>query len=69
MLSKHFQHHDVAILVIDSPVSYSESIQPICLANEGSDFTGEEVTVSGWGLLWENVTRVKKLKQTYFFQS
>jgi len=49
----------VAILVMDSPVRYSDHIQPICLANEDSDLTGEEVTVSGWGLLWENVTRVK----------
>lgn len=51
LFSMQTLHHDVAIIVMDSPVEYTDNIRPICLANEGSDVTGQDVTVSGWGLL------------------
>jgi hypothetical protein len=35
-----------------SPVEFSQNIQQVCMATEGSDFTGQNVTVSGWGSLW-----------------
>ena len=57
------QHHDVAILVMDSPVTYAANIRPICLASGGNNFAGEDVTVSGWGLLRENGPRVSDLAQ------
>jgi hypothetical protein len=44
---------------MDSPVTYTENIRPVCLASGSSDFSGENVTVSGWGLLRENGPRVK----------
>lgn len=53
------QHHDVAILVMDSPVTYTENIRSICLASGNNDYAGEKVTVSGWGLLRENGPRVR----------
>ncbi len=43
---------------MDSPVEYTENIRPICLANEGSDVTGQDVTVSGWGLFYVNGPKV-----------
>jgi len=53
-----FQHYDVAIVVMDSPVTYANNIRPICLAS-GGNFEGESVTVTGWGLLRENGPRVR----------
>lgn len=50
-------HHDVAILVMDSPVTYAKNIRPICLASGSNQYAGEKVTVSGWGLLRENGPR------------
>nr|XP_014102015.1 trypsin alpha-like [Bactrocera oleae] len=47
--------YDVAILVLERNLTYSESIQPIALAKERPP-TGTEVTVTGWGTLEEGST-------------
>lgn len=43
-------HNDIALLTMDSPVTYSKTIRPICLppAN-GRLYHGTTGTVIGWG--------------------
>jgi len=71
LFSMQTLHHDVAILVLNSPITYTENIRPVCLASGGSDYAGEPVTVSGWGLLRENgprPTELQKLTMTVWKQ-
>lgn len=40
---------DLALLQLETPVEYDDSIQPICLPYKGQDFTGLNAFVSGFG--------------------
>ncbi|CRL05275.1 CLUMA_CG018249, isoform A [Clunio marinus] len=42
-------NHDIALLRLRKPVSFSKGIQPICLPREGIDPSGKLGTVVGWG--------------------
>ncbi|XP_077385821.1 trypsin-1-like [Festucalex cinctus] len=45
-------NNDIALLRLDSPVEFTDYIQPVCLAAQGSTVaTGTEVTVTGWGTI------------------
>ncbi|KAA0714702.1 Suppressor of tumorigenicity 14 protein -like protein [Triplophysa tibetana] len=42
--------YDIAVMELESPVTYSETIRPICLPSATEDFpAGSLVTISGWG--------------------
>uniref|UniRef100_A0A3Q0TAB7 ST14 transmembrane serine protease matriptase a n=1 Tax=Amphilophus citrinellus TaxID=61819 RepID=A0A3Q0TAB7_AMPCI len=42
--------NDIALMQLDSPVSYTDYIRPICLPSPQHDFpVGEGVTITGWG--------------------
>ncbi|XP_041651915.1 ST14 transmembrane serine protease matriptase a [Cheilinus undulatus] len=42
--------NDIALMELDSPINYSEHIQPICLPAAQHDFqTGSNVWITGWG--------------------
>lgn len=43
--------NDLALLELESPVQFDEHIVPICMPEEGIDFTGRMATVTGWGRL------------------
>lgn len=43
--------NDLALLELESPVQFDDHIVPICMPNEGIDFTGRMATVTGWGRL------------------
>ena len=46
------QHNDVAILKLSSPVTYSRTVRPVCMAPNGANVPGQTVaTVVGWGML------------------
>ncbi|XP_037033895.1 proclotting enzyme [Bradysia coprophila] len=48
-------YNDVAVLTMDSPVSFSHSVRPICLPSSNSkQYSGNTATVIGWGSLREN---------------
>lgn len=48
-------YNDVAVLTMDSPVSFSHSVRPICLPSSSSKlYSGNTATVIGWGSLREN---------------
>ncbi|XP_029172443.1 serine protease lint [Nylanderia fulva] len=46
--------NDLALLELESPVQFDEHIVPICMPNDGIDFTGRMATVTGWGRLKYN---------------
>ncbi|KAG8232593.1 hypothetical protein J437_LFUL013132 [Ladona fulva] len=43
--------NDLALLELDSPVTYQQHIVPICMPKDGEEFTGRIATVTGWGRL------------------
>ncbi|XP_046404360.1 serine protease filzig-like [Ischnura elegans] len=43
--------NDLALLELDSPVTYQQHIVPICMPRNNEDFTGRVATVTGWGRL------------------
>lgn len=49
------QYNDIAILTLDSPVTYSQTIRSVCLP-QGTQarFEGVTATVIGWGSLRES---------------
>ncbi|XP_065344136.1 serine protease 27-like [Cloeon dipterum] len=47
-------YNDIAILTLDSPVTFNSMIRPICLPSGGEQFNGKTATVVGWGSLRES---------------
>ncbi|CAK9819588.1 Serine protease filzig [Anthophora quadrimaculata] len=45
---------DLALLELESPVQFDVHIVPICMPDDGIDFTGRMATVTGWGRLKYN---------------
>lgn len=46
--------NDIAIVVLDKPINFTNTIQPICLPPKNSDVAEKtEATVAGWGLTRE----------------
>lgn len=42
--------NDIALLELSSPVKFTDSIRPACLAAEGSEFIpGTDGWITGWG--------------------
>ncbi|XP_023290771.1 serine proteinase stubble [Orussus abietinus] len=46
--------NDLALLELETPIQFDEHIVPICMPNDGEDFTGRMATVTGWGRLKYN---------------
>ncbi|XP_067275421.1 prostasin [Pseudorasbora parva] len=44
-------NNDMALLHLSSPVSFTDYIQPVCLAAEGSVFNSDSMWVTGWGTI------------------
>lgn len=48
-------YSDVAVLTMDSPVTFNRNVRPICLPTAGSRlYHGQMGTVIGWGSLRES---------------
>lgn len=41
----------MALLRLSSPVTFTDFIQPVCLAAEGSTFNSDTMWVTGWGTI------------------
>uniref|UniRef100_A0A8C2CFA7 Suppression of tumorigenicity 14a n=1 Tax=Cyprinus carpio TaxID=7962 RepID=A0A8C2CFA7_CYPCA len=53
--------NDIALMELDSPVTFSETIRPICLPAATDVYpAGETVTISGWGATREGATVLQK---------
>lgn len=61
-----FQYNDIAILTLDSPVTFSQQIRPICLPVAGGDFAGRTGTVIGWGSIRESNYK-KNIQKTVLY--
>lgn len=62
------KHHDIALVRLNTNVSYSKYIKPICLPIVGLSsglITGNKLTVSGWGST--NGTKIQSLSHAYHF--
>ncbi|KAI9554772.1 hypothetical protein GHT06_020049 [Daphnia sinensis] len=58
---------DIAIVTMDSPVTYSKAISPVCLAaasGEPDMYAGQTAAAIGWGRLASGGASAKKLMQT-----
>ncbi|XP_048053049.1 polyserase-2 [Megalobrama amblycephala] len=49
--SRKTNDNDMALLRLSSPVNFTNYIQPVCLAAEGSTFNTETMWVTGWGTI------------------
>lgn len=47
-------YNDIAILTLDSPVTFTKNIRSICLPSGGNLYAGQTATVIGWGSLRES---------------
>ena len=43
--------NDFAIIKLDSPVSFSERVTPVCLPSASTNYDSNVATVTGWGTL------------------
>lgn len=66
LFSMQTLYHDVAILVLDSPVQYTKNVRPICLPSGHDQYEDEDATVSGWGLLKAEGQRPRNLQKITF---
>jgi len=41
--------HDIAMYILEKPVTYSTTIKPICLPNLNENFSGKKAVTAGWG--------------------
>lgn len=58
--SKGYHDHDIALLKMSSPVTFTNYIQPICLADKMSTLAnGLSMWVAGWGRLTEGEENYK----------
>ena len=46
-------YNDVALLTLNEPVEFSETIRPVCLPSGANLYVGKKATVIGWGSLRE----------------
>lgn len=43
-------HHDIALLILRTPINYTVAAQPICLQRDRSNLVvGKRATILGWG--------------------
>ncbi|XP_001651209.2 venom protease [Aedes aegypti] len=56
-------HHDIALLVLKTPINYTVAAQPICLHRRRQDLTvGKRVHIIGWGKLSTSGTKSPELQ-------
>ncbi|XP_042221600.1 transmembrane protease serine 9-like [Homarus americanus] len=46
-------YNDVAMLTLNKPAEYNNKVRPVCLDRSSKRYEGEEVTVAGWGSMYE----------------
>lgn len=46
-------YNDVAILTLNEPVEFTETIRPVCLPSGSNLYANRQATVIGWGSLRE----------------
>lgn len=41
------------MLTLSRPAEYSREVRPVCLDSSGRTYDGQDVTVAGWGSMYE----------------
>jgi len=55
--------HDIAIIILAKPLTFSHKIRPVCLpSSKDNVYVGEKVTHMGWGMTGYNTKQSPKLK-------
>ena len=61
-------YFDVAVLAMDKPVEFSDQVKAICLPQDPIEdpdhFSGDSVSVSGWGKTHEEATETSDVMKT-----
>ncbi|XP_046451011.1 trypsin-1-like isoform X1 [Daphnia pulex] len=55
--------NDIAIITLSSPVTYTSTISPVCLANSNDQFADQEAAIIGWGTTSEGGSLSSVLQQ------
>ncbi|CAD7086315.1 unnamed protein product [Hermetia illucens] len=56
-------HHDIALLVLKTPLNYSVACQPICLMTSRTDLViGKRATIAGWGKVSTSTKRSSEMQ-------
>jgi len=56
------EDHDFAMYLLETPVKFTDNIQPICLPQQGQEFAGEIAIAAGWGHT-ESIKKVTDLRE------
>ncbi|XP_073994864.1 trypsin-like isoform X2 [Rhodnius prolixus] len=56
-------YNDIAILTLDTPISYTKNIRSICLPTSSQNYAGLTATVIGWGSLRESGPQPSELQE------
>ncbi|KAK3885984.1 hypothetical protein Pcinc_009843 [Petrolisthes cinctipes] len=43
--------NDIAVLELSSPLTFSDTVMPVCAPNTNNNFVGQTATATGWGTL------------------
>ncbi|XP_032456097.1 transmembrane protease serine 9 [Nasonia vitripennis] len=55
--------NDIALIKLKEPIEFTQDIKPVCLPQKGSDYTGHDVKVAGWGRVKNNGGASRYLRQ------
>ena len=55
-------NYDVALLKLAAPVTFSDTVMPICLGQGGAPHVGRSAVVAGWGSLSDKTNPVNQLR-------
>jgi len=56
-------NNDIALILMDREVQFSNSVRPVCLPNTDRSYNGQDTTVLGWGKLSEGGLPAKLLQE------
>jgi len=56
-------YNDIAILTMESPVVFSDTVSPVCLPTTSDDYTMKDAVVMGWGTIKEGGGQPTSLQQ------
>ena len=55
-------NYDVALLRLAAPVTFTDTVMPVCLGQGGAPHTGKSAVVAGWGSLSDKSNPVNQLR-------
>lgn len=62
-------YNDVALLTLNEPIEFSETVRPVCLPSGSNLYVGKKAIVIGWGSLREGKCTNYQFFFSFFFRS